>query len=451
MLTRFDPSTFIRPPEKTLTYLLVPDENDIKIAPPLRLSGERPAFHHISETEAKGIRHLTENEIACFNFVSNGQKQLSTRGMSVGVATGNSYNDFHIHLNNLYLAELENKGAESSLLSALVQGATTATNFCISLMAKGIPIDDCVIPVVSNTGMNICFGATILLKDSFPIYIPLSKQLDLLDNKESRIAYAYLQKIANHAKNLSQSTRAKQPPVVDEMVLNLEGYFVKRLTQQVFDRGFGLFTNTALKTDVQNGLNHMIWCLNLLYCSDARDVAEYPLSVRTPDSSGDNSGCDDFELIYRDLTKCNFYTGTPNRIEEPKLFEAFVTELKRCVNLVHSAGVIHGDLYASNIMWKRNEKNNVIIKIVDWDASHCLEEGRFNAAIQYVLKSRAYAGQSVSFGTCHDLQYISVYEMAFEERHRTEWMDLASGQKQRMDGAFRTLMQERMSQQRDEK
>jgi len=303
---------------------------------------------------------------------------------------------------------------------------------------------------VANTGVNICFGATILLDDSFPIYIPLSKQLDLLDDCESRVAYAYLEKIADHAKSLSTTPLRVPPPVVGEMALSLEGYFVKKLTQPVFDRGLGLFSSSGQKTDVQNGLNHMIRCLNRLYGSqDAWDVAEYPLSVRTPVSSDYSSGCCDcFELIYRDLARLGFKTGTPDRIMEPELFEAFVVELKRCVALVHSAGVIHVDLYASNIMWKRSDDDNdehwVRIKIVDWDASHCLEEGDFVPAVKARLEDGVFVGRTVAFGIAHDLEYVSVYEMPLEERHRSEWKGLASGQKDIMDGSFHTLMRDRM-------
>ena len=43
--------------------------------------------------------------------------------------------------------------------------------------------------------------------------------------------------------------------------------------------------------------------------------------------------------------------------------------------LYHDAGVTHGDLYSSNIMWKYCE--SMSIKIVDCDAGHCVEEGDF--------------------------------------------------------------------------
>ena len=150
---------------------------------------------------------------------------------------------------------------------------------------------------------------------------------------------------------------------------------------------------------------------------------------------------------YRDLAALGFRTGTPERARYPELYAAFVSELKRCVALVHKAGVIHVDLYASNIMWNQQaSENSVQIKIVDWDVSHCLEEGDFAPTIKALLAKRVYAGEIVvPFGKSHDLNYVSVYEMPMEERHVSEWEALASGDKSRIDAAFRTLMRDRQA------
>jgi hypothetical protein len=163
--------------------------------------------------------------------------------------------------------------------------------------------------------------------------------------------------------------------------------------------------------------------------------------VRTPDSEDEF-----FELIYRDLTLLGFKTGTPDRILYPDVYDAFLSELKRCVALVHVAGVIHVDLYASNIMWAQDSDGSVRIKIVDWDVSHCLEEGDFFPKIRDLISSRAYAGNSLVplFGKAHDLNYVSVYEMPVEDRHYSEWKALASGEKNLIDPAFRSLMEGRM-------
>jgi len=447
MLTRFEPSYQVRPQFQTLTYNLVPNAEDVRNAPPLRISGELPGFQSRGETEAGGITEKTLSALQHFDcFVGNGQKWFSSRGLSVGLAKDNSYNDIHVSFDGLHILECENKGAESSLLPALAQSATSATNFCVSLMASGVPIEHCVVSVMANTGMNMCFGATIMLDESFPTYVPLSKQLDLLDEYESKVASAYVQKAKQHGLFVSRLPRNSKRPVA-EMRLDLERYFVKRLTEEVFARGLGLFAPTGASIrDVQNGLDHMIRCLNRLFHSEARDIVEYPLSVRTPESYSNevDSICNYFELIYRNLNHLGFITGTPNRLKSSKVYEAFVIELRRVVGLVHRAGVIHVDLYASNIMWKLLKDGNVIIKIVDWDVSHCLDEETFSPKIKALLQDRvyAYAGQPVRFGEDHDNLYLSVFDMPLEERHFNYWEGLASGVKALIDDSFQRLMQD---------
>jgi serine/threonine protein kinase len=137
----------------------------------------------------------------------------------------------------------------------------------------------------------------------------------------------------------------------------------------------------------------------------------------------------------------SFTTGTPHRLELPEVYGAFVFELRRVIGLVHRAGVIHVDLYASNIMWKL-EGDKVVIKIVDWDVSHCVDEKDFCPRIKALLADRVYAGQPVRFGEDHDNLYLSVFDMPLEERHFSYWAGLASGIKSTIDDAFQRLMQD---------
>ena len=114
------------------------------------------------------------------------------------------------------------------------------------------------------------------------------------------------------------------------------------------------------------------------------------------------------------------------------------------------------DLFASNIMWKKrsdgdgdgDDERCVHIKIVDWDASHCLEEGDFAPTVRVRLEQHIFDGykkSDVVFGIPHDSMYLSVYEMPLEERHRTKWQGLASsGQKGVMDESFYTLLRDKM-------
>lgn len=447
LLTRFDPTQFLLALPNTLTARLIPSLQEISNAPYLKVSGEKPAYQSWGETAAYGVQWQTLEALRDLDcYVENGQIQFGSRQLGIGLAKENSYNDIHIHLNGLYVTELENKGAESSLLPAVAQSSTSATNFCIGLMSKGVPREECIVPVISNTGINICFGATIMLDKSFPTYIPLSKQLDLLDEHENKTASAYFIKIKDHSHRLSKIPRLRNVPPVTEIILDLENYFIKTITQEVFDRGLGLFTNSEDKLDIQNGLNHMFRCLNRLYQSDARDFIEYPLSIRTPDTetieTSGGSRCNYFEIIYRNLVKLGFVTGTPSRVKQPSIYEAFKTELKRVIGLIHNAGVIHVDFYASNIMWKSHENEKIEIKIVDWDVSHCIDELHFSPKIEKILAQRIYAGKRVPFGRDHDLLYLAVYEMDLTEENQQHWNDLASGEKQRIDTAFQALMTE---------
>ena len=55
-------------------------------------------------------------------------------------------------------------------------------------------------------------------------------------------------------------------------------------------------------------------------------------------------------------------------------------------------------------------ENSVHIKNVDWDVSHCLEEGGFAPNIKAaLLAKRVYVGEIVPFGELHDWNYLSVY------------------------------------------
>jgi len=444
MKTRFDPTNFTRDSAISLTAKLIPSELDVTNADLFRLSGELPGFQSRNETASNGVLQRTMSAFRLLGwdtFADNGHTSLQGRGLGVGIASGASYNDIHICFNGLHCVEFENKGAESSLLPALAQSAASATNFCIGLLTKGVALEDCIVPVIANTGMTICFGATIMLKKSFPTYVPLSKQLDLLDEHDCRVASAYLKKALEHAKALSALPRGL-PIKVTEISLDCDAYFIKDYNDEVFNRGLGLFTDSGDRQDIQDGLDHMIRCLNRIYESDARDFAEYPLSVRTPVATEGNN----FVIVFRDLCLLGYTVGTPNRVSQPDLYEAFKVALRSAMRLIHKAGVIHVDLYASNVMWRKESLSAdgtevVSIKVIDWDAAHCIDEHCFSPKIQRMISENVYKGKQVSFGTAHDELYLAVYDMALEVQHHEHWIDLASGDKSKLDKAFQILLQ----------
>lgn len=49
----------------------------------------------------------------------------------------------------------------------------------------------------------------------------------------------------------------------------------------------------------------------------------------------------------------DYWLGLPNGEEDQKLL---VAEIAKSANAMHGKGVVHMDLYLSNIMWKKNEE-----------------------------------------------------------------------------------------------
>ena len=74
--------------------------------------------------------------------------------------------------------------------------------------------------------------------------------------------------------------------------------------------------------------------------------------------------------------------GVPS---DETLFKLFLVKLEEAIKNVHDAGVIHVDLYPSNILW-RVDGTDVIIRIVDWDAA-TLDGDSFTSAMQTRLQN----------------------------------------------------------------
>lgn len=188
----------------------------------------------------------------------------------------------------------------------------------------------------------------------------------------------------------------------------------------------------------------MVKVLNKLFAHEVtRSIPEYPLAIRTPDNSESGSISEScYHLVYRNLCTIGYSIGCPNRLENPSQFCNFVTKLTTTVrDIYHTAGVIHGDLYASNIMWKADGHDNVDIKIIDWDGAHCVEEGDFSDLAKRALaKYFDKTDVQVAFDHGHDSRYVDVFRASWTEENSHHWAALASNCKVDMDKSFHALM-----------
>jgi len=67
-------------------------------------------------------------------------------------------------------------------------------------------------------------------------------------------------------------------------------------------------------------------------------------------------------LMFHKLPADVFNQGVPVEDDD---FKLFIMELKKVLCDVHAAGVVHLDLYPSNIFWRKLDDSNVEIRLID--------------------------------------------------------------------------------------
>jgi len=419
----------------------VPTTEEIKHAPLMRIYGEKAALNTWGETEQSGVAAQFDvflQHHAFDGLKTNGMTQFGTRGLETGIAAPSTYNDCNFFTGTFTTGDLEHKGAEGSVLAAVKQAVVSVSNMQVAMLNHGVEREKCVMPVIGNTGLIMIFGVSVVLAPSFPSFIPLSKQLDLADPNERKVASAYLKKAVDWANSLGivALSLKKSKELNHVIALSLDQYFVKIIDDEVFQRGFGLFSDDRDPKDIQPGLVHMVEALNRVFaCNESRDYAEYPIAVRTPDKDNNH-----YELVYRNLTLLGFKTGAPNRKTHPETFEKYLHALCEAVKAIGTAGVVHGDLYSSNVMYAIDNEGQMKIKIVDWDAAHCLEEGNFVEKVGDKLLAYFGDRKLVNLSTEHDKMYVDALKQEIGEDHGNVWEELASGDKRKIDSAFKWIL-----------
>ena len=111
---------------------------------------------------------------------------------------------------------------------------------------------------------------------------------------------------------------------------------------------------------------------------------------------------------------------------------------------MHLAGVIHCDLYLSNVMWRLNPMNGEMeIKLIDFDISHQLCEGDFapnvRTCLEHYYADLGLSHVNLNFGTEHDLSFMSVLDLPVDDGSKHLWIELSSNDVGRINAAFKKL------------
>jgi Phosphotransferase enzyme family len=254
------------------------------------------------------------------------------------------------------------------------------------------------------------------------------------DSSERRLAIAYVRKANTWIDKLHCGIFNTSEKYITVMQLDESSYHIKRITDVVSKRGFQLFSEEG-DTDISRGIEHWGRVLNILFANPKiRPHVAFPLAIPSPNRDEKET---DYTIIYKDFCGEGYRIGCPNRMNQTVLYDVFRNELRRVMALVHDAGVIHCDLYLSNVMWKENNSEVAII-IIDWACAHCLVEGRFYPKAVEALVEHGPT-RTADFGRKFDERYIDALLGKLDQTDNKHWIDLASDDKKLIDDAYYDL------------
>jgi hypothetical protein len=346
-------------------------------------SVQKDIFDSLVETGVFGRRITTERVYNDDLPIADKARTLKDLDLGGGVATSGSSPDGYFHTEMFYSNELgdrqvnllvtgivECKGSESSTLRGAGEATAIASNAAMALFKVGFPIDEIVIPIVSLTGTQVQFAALYLLEPCFPAVCFLTTPLRVAD--EINTIAKYLCAMHDFTIQLEQITGAcgLTPRDPKQMELSAEKYYFKKM-----DQFFSTYTNDESK---EKSVNHFLRITEKLQGSNAVCL---PLTIRLGET---RKGVQSKDIIVFDMLT-GYEIGFPDDEGDRKsLLEAIC----RAVSIVHNFGVIHMDLYLSNIMWKKFEDGSFDVKLIDFDAAQDVDANQLTDNVLKRLANR---------------------------------------------------------------
>ena len=355
--------------------------------------------------------------------------------------TKNLHAPLEMRDNNFLVTGLvECKGSESSTLRGLGEVVAFASNAAVALYRVGLPSDRIVIPIVSMTGMKAQFGAVYLLDPCFPTFCCLTESLSFYYDTEEIAKYflamlEYTLEMERYIKEIGVKGGLHPPRTSNPyelMGLDPEKYHIKDMKD--------FFLNSSncassifhfLETTEKLGNNGDSFCL--------------PITIRLGETKGsDKKG--NF-IVFKRLV--DFSIGFPDNKEDR---EKLLNEINKVVFLLHRSGVVHMDLYLSNIMWKRGDDGDFLVTLIDFDASQrkgkTLTDGVWRRLIKKTPELLTILGVTASVR--YDEFYLNLYKKYLHDenlRHRP-W-EGKEDSKRRLDERCNTLKEELLQEEKE--
>lgn len=289
--------------------------------------------------------HMTTERLFRDGIDARYSRTLSVLGLGHGVATGGSSMDGYLHgsphvgsippvtsvfeVNNDCLAPKEGN----------LEAIANATNVAMGMVARGVKSSEVVVPIFSCNGRLVQVLAVYSLPETtFPVVCFLTTvYLTCL----IRLAWPWLlqralDKMILHCKSVDVLCSAAKPlQETPPMSLDTDRYHIKKINDFFSSCGDGM---------VDESVSRFFTLTSEL--SDA-NFACCPLAYRLGDP---NSSLTQDVIVFENLS--DYRIGLPKEscAERQKL----VAAIREAAQKLHDLGLVHMDLYLSNIMWTKD-------------------------------------------------------------------------------------------------
>jgi hypothetical protein len=291
---------------------------------------------------------------------------LAAFGADFGPASGTSKPDGIIFAEangtKCLMACYELKDTSTAPIEQTGQAFASGANIALFQKKMGLESSRIAVPLIMTNGQLYLFAAVSLL-DFVPVLHILTGVLDANVQSEKEQIALFLGKartfILKQARELPAFHQVDYeiPEFSHFLPLDQEKYFLKS-KDKVFNR--------FQQLDSERGALPLLW--DVFEALAGVEGVEKALGYGEIQFIGDTAPAP--AIVFNNLKRHGYIMGVP--IDEGE-YTAFSEALEALVHEIHSCGVVHVDLYPSNILWA-NVEGKIRVRIVDWDGAHFMNE-----------------------------------------------------------------------------
>jgi len=290
----------------------------------------------------------------------------------------------------------EVKGVENSIRSCYPQLLIACGCSSMKLKDLGVATEDAVVPGIAMAGSCIQFCAVYLVKNSFPVLVALSPELNPSGSyyEQEMIAEWCLRLVRFGIETGGLLDRVERVDALSpsKIILNMDEFFAKpvrnsRKGSHQQERHSGQLQAsdiTSNKSIFMNEIMRMYEVLRLACACSENTCVLFPSGVvSVPGEDVEHSkelregliaGCAkhgfDMEMDYRPLILFPLLAPTDGwRNDKPPsmLFPSYLEQLQLAVSTLNFARIAHLDLRPANIMWRAINDLAVELRVIDFE------------------------------------------------------------------------------------